>query len=158
VPEAARPSFPASYGIRGEEAGLLPWSWPKERLERSRNYWLATTRPDGRPHAMPVWGLWFEDTFYFSTSRESRKARNLAANPSVVIHLESGDEAVIVEGSAEIVTDTRLFERLGESYSVKYELEIRFAAGELIAVRPRVVYAWLERDYPGTATRFSFDD
>jgi pyridoxamine 5'-phosphate oxidase-like protein len=156
VPEGARPRFPASYGIHAAEAGLIPWSWAVERLEPARNYWVATTRPDGRPHAMPVWGLWLDDTFYFSTSRHSRKARNLTANPEVVVHLESGDEAVIVEGAAGEVVDPTLLARLGEAYSRKYELEIGFTRGELFAVSPRAAYAWQERDYPATATRFSF--
>jgi Pyridoxamine 5'-phosphate oxidase len=158
MPEAARPSFPAGYGIHDDEAGLLPWSWAAERLERARNYWVATTRPDGRPHAMPVWGLWFDDAFNFSTSRKSRKARNLASNPDTAIHLESGDDVVILEGVAEEVTGAALLQRLGEDYSRKYELEISFTegGGPLFAVRPRVAYAWQERDYPATATRFEF--
>jgi general stress protein 26 len=106
---------------------------------------------------MPVWGLWFEDAFYFSSSPESRKARNLASNPSTVVHLESGDEVVIVEGDAVQVTDRALLQRLSEDYSRKYELEVSFTGGRpLLAVEPRVGYAWQERDYPATATRFTF--
>lgn len=135
----------------------MAWSWATERLMRARNYWVTTTRPDGGPHAMPVWGLWFEDAFYFSSSPESRKARNLASNPSTVVHLESGDEVVIVEGVAQPVTDSALLQRLSEDYSRKYELEVSFTGGRpLLAVEPTVVYAWQERDFPATATRFTF--
>ena len=62
--------------------GLLPWKWAEERLQASHNYYVMTVRPDATPHAMPVWGVWVDDRFYFSTGAQSRKARNLAANAS----------------------------------------------------------------------------
>ena len=71
-PQADRPNMP-EYGLAEAEAGLglLPWTWALERLQPARNYWLATTRPDGRPHVMPVWGVWVENRFYFSTGSQS---------------------------------------------------------------------------------------
>jgi pyridoxamine 5'-phosphate oxidase-like protein len=158
VPEAARPSFPGVYGIHDDEAGLLPWNWAAERLARARNYWVTTTTPAGSPHAMPVWGVWLDDAFYFSTSPHSRKARNLASNPATVVHLESGDDVVILEGHAAQVTDGALLGRLSEDYSHKYELAVSFSVDgrPLFALRPQVAYAWQERDYPATATRFEF--
>jgi len=58
-PSASRPYMPG-YGLldAAQGAGLLPWSWAVERLQRSHDYWVATVRPDGRPHVMPVWGVW----------------------------------------------------------------------------------------------------
>jgi PPOX class probable F420-dependent enzyme len=158
VPEATRPSFPAVYGIHEEADGLLGWDWAVERLERARNYWVATTRPDGRPHAMPVWGLWHQDAFYFSSAPNSRKLRNLAANPAVVVHLESGDEVVVVEGEAERTTDEDLLARLSADYTRKYGYEVTFTVEGrgLVAVSPRIAYAWREQDFPQSATRFSF--
>jgi general stress protein 26 len=106
---------------------------------------------------MPVWGLWHEDAFYFSSSPDSRKARNLVSNPNVAVHLESGDEVVIVEGSAGPETDPELLQRLSEDYTAKYEFEVSFTGGRgLIAVRPRIAYAWTEKSFPATATRFEF--
>lgn len=157
MPEAARPRFPVVYGIRDDEEGLLAWSWAAERLEQARCYWVSTATPDGRPHAMPVWGVWVEEVFYFSSAPASRKARNLESNPAAVVHLESGDEVVILEGRAERVMDEELLRRLGDDYSRKYERDVSFAGGRpLTAVRPEVAYAWRERDYPATATRFTF--
>src|SRR6516225_7501049 len=88
------------YGIvgAGEGDGLLPWTWAVKHLAGSRNYFLSTTRPDGRPHVMVVWGLWLDDTFQFSTDKTSRKAKNLTHNPHCVVCPEGADEAVIVEG------------------------------------------------------------
>ena len=99
-PQASRPFMPG-YGISEGEEGLLPWSWAVERLEKSHNYWVMTVRPGGRPHAMPVWGVWLDGRYFFSTARTSRKAANLAANPNCVVGTESAAEAVILEGLAE---------------------------------------------------------
>jgi PPOX class probable F420-dependent enzyme len=157
APEAARPKFPGVYGIRADAEGLLDWSWAEERLVSARNYWVTTVRADGSPHAMPVWGLWHEDAFYFSSSPDSRKAKNLAANPAVTVHLESGDEVVVVEGRADYESGEDVLRRLGEDYSRKYSFEVNFTAGRpLVVVRPRVAYAWVEQDFPKTATRFTF--
>src|SRR3712207_802185 len=106
-PEAQRPHMPG-YGIHPAADGLLDWSQVTAQLEQARNYWVATTRPDGRPHAAPVWGVWLDGAFYFGTGRTSVKGRNLAANPALTVHLESGDDAVILEGVAEPVTDPAL--------------------------------------------------
>jgi PPOX class probable F420-dependent enzyme len=158
VPEAARPRFPSVYGIHEDEDGLLDWSWAIDRLAQARNYWISTTRPDGRPHAMPVWGVWLDDAFYFSSAPTSRKARNLEANPAVVVHLESGDEVVILEGRAEQVVDEGLLQRVSDDYTGKYEFEVTFTAEGrgLVSVRPQVAYAWREQDFPATATLFRF--
>ena len=81
APNASRPHMPG-YGLPKGTKGLLPWGWAEQRLKKSHNYWITTVRPDGSPHTMIVWGLWLDGRFYFSTGRQSRKARNLAANPA----------------------------------------------------------------------------
>jgi PPOX class probable F420-dependent enzyme len=152
-PVASRPGFPVGYGIRSEREGMLDWSWAEERLEASRNYWVGTVRSDGSPHAAPVWGLWIEGAVVFSTSPESRKGRNLARDPRVVVHLESGDEVVILEGVVETIA---LEAHMADAYEAKYDYRPG-GEGDWYALRPRVALAWLESDYPRTATRFSFD-
>ena len=141
------------------EEGMLPWSWAVDRLEQARNYWVSTSRPDGRPHAMPVWGIWLDDAFFFGSGRESAKSRNLAANPAIVVHLESGDETVILEGVAEPVLDDAVERRVDETYGRKYDFTPD-SSGETdpwFAVRPKRAYAWTERSYPSSATQFDFD-
>src|SRR5260221_605697 len=96
-PKPTRPHMPG-YGITTKKAGILPWKWAVDRLSKSKQYWIATTRSDGAPHVMVIWGLWFEGAFWFSTGRKSRKARNLAVNPRCVICSDNSAEAVIVEG------------------------------------------------------------
>ena len=155
-PRRRRPPF-RDYGIPEDEEGMLDWRWASERLAASRNYWVATTRPDGRPHAMPVWGVWLDGRFFFGTGRSSAKARNLEANPSAVVHLESGDEVVVLEGAAEEVVDDELAERVNREYEPKYDW--RAEPGDpspLFVVTPRRAYAWAEREYTRSATQFDF--
>jgi nitroimidazol reductase NimA-like FMN-containing flavoprotein (pyridoxamine 5'-phosphate oxidase superfamily) len=158
----SRPSISPSYGIAKDRDGMLPWSHVSSRLARSRNYWICTTRPDGRPHAMPVWGVWVNETLYFGTARDSVKARNMAANPALTVHLESGDDCVILEGTAKEMTDGDggLFDAIADAYADKYDgYRPELATGEgTFALRPRVAFAWLEKDYPRTATRWRFRD
>jgi len=127
MPTIDRPGMAAGYGLlpESEGKGLLPWSWATERLERARSYWLATAaRPDGHPHVIPVWGVWMEDAIYFGTDPASVKGRNLTANPAIAVHLESGDEAVVLEGVAEAVTDRSLLARLYQRYGAKYNIAL----------------------------------
>ena len=162
-PRATRPAM-KDYGVSEGEEGMLSWEWVSGRMSESRNYWITTTRPDGRPHAAPVWGVWVDETLYFGTAPGSRKARNLAHNPNVAVHLESGDEAVIMEGVAEELTDPdpSLSTKIIAAYAAKYEDpetggEFQLGSTEgLKAVRPGVAFAWLERDFPRTATRWIF--
>jgi PPOX class probable F420-dependent enzyme len=156
-----RPQMPAGYGIGPEHTSeMLPWSVVSDRLARERNYWVATTHPDGRPHVMPVWGLWLEQTFYFATDPASRKARNLEANPNVVVHLESGDDVVVLEGSAEAVVEPSLLQRFAEAYEIKYRFrpEVNGTTAKVYCLRPEVAFAWQEKDFPRSATRWSFSD
>ncbi len=92
------------YGIPAVRKGMLEWKRVSQQLRQSRNYWIATTTPDGLPHAVPVWGVWVDGALYFGTDRRSRKARNLATNQGAVVHLEGRDDAVILEGFAEEIT------------------------------------------------------
>jgi general stress protein 26 len=148
----SRPSFDPSYGISTDEEGMLPWSWADERLAASRNYWIVTGGADGEPAAAPVWGVWADGAVYFGTNPSSRKGRNIARDPRIVVHLESGDEVVILHGHADLaeVKDSIL-----DAYEEKYEY--RPPSKSLFRVRPTRALAWLEADFPRTATRFDFD-
>ena len=159
-PQADRPAFHESYGIwaADEGAGLLAWDWAAERLEQAHNYWVATASKARRPHAAPVWGLWLDGAFYFSTARGSRKGRNLAENPQAIVHLESGDEVVILEGAVVEITGKKELAALSAAYGEKYTLEITFDGqnSAVYVLRPQRAFAWRESDYPESATRFTF--
>jgi hypothetical protein len=155
-PTSERPDFP-DYGIATGHEGLLDWSWAVERLEASRNYWICSTRADGRPHAAPVWGLWLEGMVCFSSGRDSLKARNIGREPEIVVHLESGDEVVIIEGTALRLEDHDLLERFADAYNLKYGFRPDpDGADPTFGVRPRSALGWTESDFPNTATRWRF--
>jgi general stress protein 26 len=72
----------------------------------------VTVRPDGRPHAMIIWGLRFDEAFWFGTGSNTQKARNLAKNPNCVVGTQNAAEAVILEGVAELITDAAIPKKL----------------------------------------------
>jgi hypothetical protein len=163
TPRASRPYMPG-YGILGptQGSGLLSWSWAEQRLVASRNYWVASRWPDGRPHAMPVWGVWHDEAFWFSSSRRSRKTRNLAADPRCVVTTENAVEPVVVEGTAEVITDpealTRMLALENAKYSTDYSIELLDpAVNATIRVRPRWAFGLAEGDFTGSPTRWVFE-
>jgi hypothetical protein len=150
------------YGILDatEGRGLLPWRWAEERLAAAHNYFLATTRPDGAPHVMPVWGVWLEGAFHFSTGGRSRKARNLLAEPRCVVTPEGAEEAVVLEGVVERVSDGAAIARILAAYTRKYGSGFPDPdENPVFAVRPRRVIGLIEHDaeFTGSATRWRFD-
>jgi PPOX class probable F420-dependent enzyme len=160
--KTSRPHMPG-YGIAPatEGKGLLPWSFAAERLERTRNYMLATVTPEGAPHVMAVWGVWLDDAFYFSTSPTSRKARNIAANPRVVITADDPRNAVIVEATVTKLDDAATAKRVVAAYNTKYAWETPEDEPFLVA-RPHKVFAFIETSesesqFAETATRWRFD-
>jgi Pyridoxamine 5'-phosphate oxidase len=154
---------PVLYGAPAPPGELLPWSWAERRLVTARHYWIATTRPNGRPHARPVWGVWLPDGFWFSTGSLAR--HNLAANPQITLHLESGSQVVIVDGVAAAVTGAGTLQAFLTAYNQKYDWGatatdegVIDSAGAAVTpayqVQPRVVFGW-EADLRAP-TRWSF--
>jgi len=146
------------YGFENASAPpgeRFPWSRVDEVLAAARNYWFATAGPDGRPHAAPVWALWLDGVVYFSTGKESRKARNLAANPNAVVHVESSSgEIVILKGRAEEISDEATLRPVWDAYKQKYNWD---ASGyPFYAVKAAVAFSF-EEQLGETATRWTFD-
>ncbi len=154
------PDVPPLYGLKARHQ-YLPFRHAEDRLAKARNYWICTARPDGRPHSIPVWGFWIDGALYFGTARSSRKARNLAHNPALSIHLESGDDVVILEGIATEVNlaDKPTFKKLDAASRKKYKMPLMVVSESVLySVRPTTVLAWTEKDFPNNATRWKFDD
>ena len=161
-PKATRPHAPG-YGLPKTSKGLLPWKWAADRLSRSREYWIVTTRPNGAPHAMVVWGLWWENEFCFSTGSQSRKSRNLDKNPKCVVCNEDASEAVIVEGVAKRMKDPSRIREFMAKYGPKYKLDMAGMADDLISlkepvfvVKPKKVFGLTEKTFATSATRWKF--
>ena len=157
------PSQPRMFGGSVGSAEL-PWGWATERFSRARNYWIATTRPTGQPHSRPVWGVWLDMAFYFSTG--SLAAQNLVTQPAITVHLESGNEVVIIEGMAQQVSDLSLLEQVVRLYNQQYhwDLDPDQLPGPFYAVHPQVAFGWHFEDSEvspestalGNATRWRF--
>jgi hypothetical protein len=125
-------------------------------------------KPDGSPHSvsphtMVVWGLWQDGRFLFSTASKSRKARNLAQNPNCVVCTEHAQEAVIVEGIAEIA-DVTARRKFLPKYERKYKFDMSGMKQDILsmkepvfAVRPRVVFGVWEKHFMEKTTRWIFE-
>jgi hypothetical protein len=101
-------------------------------------------------------------SFWFSSSRRSRKARNLAADPRCVVTTENAVEPVVVEGTAEVITDTQALTRMlaleNAKYSTDYSIELLDpAVNATIRVRPRWAFGLAEGDFTGSPTRWVFE-
>lgn len=162
-PRASRPQSPG-YGLPKNKKGLLPWKWATDRLSTSKQYWVATVRPDGRPHVMPIWGLWQDGAFLFSTGSQSRKARNLDENPHCVVCNEDSEEAVVVEGVAERLRDPASVRDFIRGLEKKYRYDLSGMAEGMtelaepvFVVRPCTAFGLWEKKFVETATRWQFD-
>ena len=131
----------AEYGVPETLEGLLPWSWGAERLTASRNYWISTTDERGHPPAAPVWGVWLDGALLFDTAATSRKARNLAGQPRVVVTTEQATEAVMLHGLAERVEDDGAIEAYLAAYETKYGSR---PPGTRYLVRPVIAFGFIE--------------
>jgi hypothetical protein len=161
-PTASRPYMPG-YGVVGPDqgSGPLPWSWAEERLVASHDYWVATTRPDGRPNVTPVWGVWARRAAWFSSSRQSRKARNIAADRRVTLTTDNPRQPVIVEGVVSTVTDLADIEAFTGWVNAKYDSDLAvdfFVENATFRIEPQRVFGLDEADFTGTPTRWAFPE
>ena len=139
-------------------------SWPEvaARLAPARTYWLSTTSPGGAPHAAPVWGAVVGHTLYLYSERRTRKARNLAADPRLVVHLESGDDVVIVHGTAEDLGDPARVPDVVNALAAKcaspadrqYLPDADPDFDVVYAVRPQSALLWRLADYEASQRRW----
>jgi hypothetical protein len=164
-PSRDRVVMPEGYGIPETDDGMLEWAVVEARLVESPQYWMATTRPDGRPHVVPRWGVWLDGGLYYDGAPTTVHARNLRANPACTLHLEHGWEAVVVDGSSAPADPPglELGARIAEAMAVKYgergytpepDAWEGEGAGGLVRFTPQKAMAWF--DFPHDVTRFRF--
>jgi nitroimidazol reductase NimA-like FMN-containing flavoprotein (pyridoxamine 5'-phosphate oxidase superfamily) len=157
-PKITRPHFPDGY--LENPKGFLPWSHVEQRLSEAMHYWLCTVRPNSRPHAVPKWAVYLQGKLYFDGSPETRHARNIAKNPNVIVHLESGEDVVIVEGVAKESgrPDPELAAQIARAYTQKYAdrgyapQPEQWNEGGLFEIELRTVIAWTQ--FTDDPTRF----
>jgi len=168
--------------LDGYGAPLIPWEKVRKRLHEGftqapktggpdrHTAWLATVRPDGRPHVMPVGILLIDGTFYFTSGPKTRKAKNLTRNPNCVITLATHDFDFVVEGAALKVVDPAKLRQIADAYAkqgwkptvVKSAFTAKYSAPsagpppwEVYEMRPDTIFA-LGTSEPFGATRWHF--
>ena len=158
-PRIDRPHVPG-YGVPKTNKGTLPWSWARERLDRAMIYWLATSGADNAPHLIPIWGAWVSDRWYVEGG-STRWKRNLGENPQLAIHVEFGEEVVIVEGRAREVSSLDeakagdVLAGYAKYKAIGYEAEAsNWTGGGLCELEPVKAFAW--SSFPKDMTRFTF--
>jgi nitroimidazol reductase NimA-like FMN-containing flavoprotein (pyridoxamine 5'-phosphate oxidase superfamily) len=157
-PRAEQLPLPKVYGSPKK---ILSWEDVKKDLEDAPVYWVASVRPDGRPHVIPRDGVWLDDTWYYGGSDETVHNKNVQKNPALSLHIGDGMKAIIVEGTADRQALTRATaERLANVNNTKYKHYGMNATAEQYIKEPPMclkaerVIAWnlLFED----ATRFTF--
>ncbi len=150
----------------------LRWSRALKQLEAgpAATFWLATTKPDGRPHVAGVGALWVDGKIYFVSGARTRKSRNLAANPGCVFSVSLTGIDLVIEGTAIRVTDHPTLLRLAERYAAQgwpasvggQALVAEYSAPSagpppwnLYVLRPTTAFGVASGDPPG-ATRWTF--
>lgn len=141
----------------------IPWADVAARLGASRIYWVHTTGPGGAPDASPVWGAVVGDVLYFYTFRASVKARNLARDSRVVVHLESGSDVTIVHGTAVDLGPPSDHPLIVQAFESKYDRpeEVPFlpssdpAFDVLYSVEPRRALVWSLPDSEASTRRWA---
>ena len=156
-----RPQFPPGYA--DHPVSEVSWDYVEGQLTEARNYWLCSVRADGRPHCVPRWAVYIDGLIYYDGSPETRHARNIAENPHVSLHLESGSEAIIMEGEAKSAgkPSAELARRLSAMYKEKYAADDyapepdQWDGGGLFVFRPRQCLAWTV--FFENPTKFEFE-
>jgi len=119
--------------------------------------------PSGAPHAAPVWGAVCDQALYLYSERSTVKARNLARDPRVLIHLESGDDVLIVNGTAADIGEPASVPFVVAALAAKYTRpgdrqylpDADPAFDVVYAVRAQSALAWRLDDYAGSQRRWS---
>jgi hypothetical protein len=161
-PAARRPRIPAGYGAAepGSPPGTtLPWKTVEKWLVEARTYWITTTRPDGRAHAVPLWAVWLDGGLWFSTSAQTATGRNLLANPAALAHPGNGDQVAIVEGTVEGVADRDALAEFAASYERKYDwaMDPDAPPGPIYRLAAARVLSWdADDNLVATMTRWEF--
>jgi F420H(2)-dependent biliverdin reductase len=111
-----------------------------DRVDEAKNVWMATVRPDGRPHLVPVWYVVDAGRWYICTAPGSVKARNLSRNPQLALALEDGSNPYIVEGEARLVSpSTTIVDKFKAKYDWDITTDAHYSAVFEVTVRRSVM-------------------
>ncbi|MCU0260719.1 MAG: pyridoxamine 5'-phosphate oxidase family protein [Ilumatobacteraceae bacterium] len=93
----------------------------QEAARLGMTVYVASVRPDGRPHSVPIVMRWVDDRVVGFVANPSVKVANLRANPKVQLHWLVAEatnwDSLIIDGTAEIVDTVEgrraLWDRMG---------------------------------------------
>lgn len=127
------------------DADVLSWSWADEQLTTAGTYWVVATGT-GHPHPRPVWGVWHDHALHLSIG-SLVVARQVADEPDITVHLDSGTDVVLIEGRAAGATDDP---EIIAAYDTKYDWHYTVDEyGPLTVLRPNTVLAWRSGGWAG---------
>lgn len=131
------------YKMTVDPNNLLTWDFVATQMTAARHYWISTVYSDGRPHVVPVWGIWSANRFHFEGGLHTAWAKNLARNPQIAVHLPDGEKVVIIHGLARIIEDDELdadgWSQLDTAFQTKYQVQ---QGSPFRYVQPQKVLAW----------------
>jgi Pyridoxamine 5'-phosphate oxidase len=138
------------------------WSDVVARFDATRNAWFGTVDAAGAPHSVPIWTASVDEVLYVFGERRSVKFRNIAANPRVVVNLESGDEVVILRGGAYDIGRPTDVPEVVAAFAAKYTEpddvqwlpEVDPSVDLVARIVPSVALLWSSDDYFGTKRRW----
>ena len=156
APRASQLRFPPGYGASGR---TLAWEEVRQHLVEARAYWLAMTLADGRPHVVPLDGVWVDVVWWYGGAPQAVHIRNVDARPLAVWHLPDPLRAMIVEGTVRRVElEVDVAQRLAAASNAKYaDYGMNATADsyrDALGLFPARVLAWTA--FPSDATRFEF--
>ena len=142
------------------EHGFMNWDTLIWRFAAERSYWVATA--DQQPHSMPVWGIWQDCAFRFSTSPESRKAKNLRHNPKACVHLANTEALFVMHCDAKEISSEMELKAFVDDYNPKYkwDFEVDQIRSGTFALTPYKAFAWAAGEgerFHNTATRWTLE-
>jgi general stress protein 26 len=145
MPRRLRPKFPEKWHVPNDPKLWITWEHANDKLARETVYWVSTASTQGRPHSAPVWGIWKQNSFYFETDPNSVKGRNLSNDQRIVVHVQDGNDTVILEGSARIEKKPEKLKQLRKDYVNKYQYTPDWSNEKdqiVFSVEPMIVHAW----------------
>jgi hypothetical protein len=143
----------------------MTWSEVAGRLAEARSYWLVTASARAVPHASPVWGVVVGQRLHLYSERSTVKARDLAGNPEAVVHLESAEDVLIVQGTLSDLGAPADHDDVIAALREKYVApqDVPYLPGEdpsfdvLYGLEPRRAMAWRLDDWDASQRRWTGD-
>lgn len=154
------------------DSGVTSWADASRLLGEAENYWVGTTRPDGRPHVVPVLAVSAGGVVCFAASPSSRKARHLARDPHCVVTTHAEGLDLVIEGQVMKLRDEAKLHWVAELYASKYGWPVTVRDGafwgegaptagpppyEIYKLVPSAAFGFPTTDGGFTPTRWRFE-